>query len=215
MGLARLIPWWLFFILAAGLGFLTFETYRDYTRDQGNLEAAIAVEPEPIALRDLPNAVLESPLGEFAITDFGGLSVGTVDTGRRGRSGRSFLILESFSNPTVMVAFTEAALLDDVLQEEAARIEADWENSVVRGLLTDSTLYRSDLIDLMRDEGIWVEGTTLLMAEQLRGERVAALTEHVESGQSLAMFMGGATLVLVLIGAFKFRRWRGRAAVAA
>jgi hypothetical protein len=205
----RIIPWWLFALLALLFGFLSFGMVQDYRADQGDLAQALASEPEVMAARDLPSADRFGPFDEFAITDFASVSAGTIDAGR---NGRAFLVVASHPDSSVFVAFTDIAIRSYVFEAEAERIGADWESYVLRGLRSSSSSYRSDIIDALQERGYWQDGATLVMAEFLEGERETALRGYVGSQRTVAIIAVAVTVILALAAVVKYRKWRKRRA---
>ena len=205
----RWLPWWVFGLAALLFGAVAVDATREYVSANAALDDAIANPPETILLRDLPDAPDHPPFSEFAVRDMAGYWVGVLDTGR---SGRSFLVLESFSTPPVFVAFTAATFEEDMFDAEALLLEQDWENRVVRGVLTGTTTYRDDLVAFLREDTPDFPQGPVLMAEFLEGDREDALRAMV-SGDRTAMFIIWAiTAVVAIATLLKFRGWRRRRA---
>ncbi|MEX3016925.1 hypothetical protein [Gymnodinialimonas hymeniacidonis] len=205
----RFLPWWVFLLAGLLFGAVAVSMTRDYLADRADLDAALASPPETILLSELPDAPDHPPFSEFAVRDFAGYYVGVVDAGR---SGRSFLVIESFSTPPVYIAFTAATFEETMFEREALLLEQDWENRVVRGLLTNSTSYRDDLIAFLSEEDPNFPQGPILMAEFLEGERDAALTDWVAGNRIVVLIAWGLTGVLGLVTVLKFVGWRRRRA---
>ncbi len=205
----RLLPWWVFLLFALFFGSIAVSFTQDYLADSSALDEALASPPDTILLSELPDAPDHPPFSEFAVRDFAGYYVGVVDTGR---SGRSFLVIESFSEPPIFVAFTAATFQEDRFEEEAALMEQDWENRVVRGVLTNSPSYRADLIEFLSEQDASIPQRTFLMAEFLEGDREEALAEMVSDDRIAVIATWAITALLVLVTVLKFRGWRKRRA---
>lgn len=206
----RHLPWWAFATGAVLAGAVALPITRDHLAESAALEAAIAAPPPVIALADLPGAPDHPPFSEFAVRDFGAFYTGIVDSGRR---GRAFLVLSSTTTPPVHLAFTAITLREEMLAEEAARIEQDWDGRVVRGLLTGSTLHRTELIAFLSETAPEITpDSVFLMAEFLGDDREAALRDHVESGRMTTILFWAVTGALALVALWKFVAWVRRRA---
>ncbi len=205
----RFLPWWVFGLCALLFGSIAATFTKDYLSDNTALEGALANPPETILLRDLPDTPDHPPFSEFAVRDFAGYWVGIVETGR---NGRSFLVLESFSTPPVYVAFTAAAFEEDMFNAEALLLEQDWENRVVRGVLTGTNTYRADLEAFLREDDPSFPQGPVLMAEFLEGDRAVALSNRVSGDRTVMLISWGITALLLGATIVKFRGWRRRRA---
>lgn len=186
--------WWALLILTFLLTAVAVKNSIEFKADRLDVAEARANPPDPIRLGDLLATPAHPPLSEVAVYDIIRYRSG-VDA--LAGNDRAYLVMESDSSPSVFLVFFGPATDLDFYHLEADGLEADWDSHIIRGTLSDSTLYRSEIIDLMHERAPNMTEENTIMAEYLGADREAGY-DHL---LFLITFLEGLSWTLSAIGA--------------
>jgi len=210
----RLLPWWVFIAIAGLVSVMAVSFTQEYMAQNATLEEAIAYPPETIVLGDLVDAPEHGPISEIAVRDFASYSVGVLNVS----GGRAFLVLESFTDTPVFLALMGPTSDEVLFEHTATAIQADWDNQVVRAVLTEDVAPSvvAELREFVAQDTPAAATSPFIMAEFLHGDRAEALEERVEDALTDAILTWCLAVVFVGVAGFKLRlRSRRMAATAA
>lgn len=208
MFIGRLVPWWIFALIAVWMSAVAFQTASSASETNSRVDAALgSPAADPVAMAIFDSTAIVPPLDEFAVTGFDYAYVGPFG------DNQAILFVHSSGQPGVYVAFTEYNPMGITLEGAFAELNEQDGASVLRGVLREQALANRTFATLLEAENL-PPAQVIYFADILRGDRDVALGGYRQRSTLMVWIPAIFALACAAAALVKFRAWRRRRAAA-
>ena len=202
--LFRLIPWWIFTLLAVVFAPLSVDFYKDYQRDQMQVQRAIASGPRPV----MPLARFTGRVGAFGEVNLNGVLRADLNVQNItfADSNYNYIVLDGETGGPLMAVLVPTDRAGQVFSTIVDGSDANG-RVTIQGFLAPSRVGQISR-RLALNNGVTRD---LIVVEPFLGSRSDALAARAAETQMIFFVSAGITGFLVLMAMWRFRRWRNRA----
>ncbi len=211
--LLKLLPWWLFGLVALAMLSLSFDAGRDYLASRAMLTAAQqSTAPPPVAIAAFDAATDVAVLEEVRLRGIwlSDLGVGAIP---KKKVDDGYVVVKDATETAYAVLYFPGYKADGVEADLRALIAADG-TVTVAGFRKSSSLTAEAVTKDLIARGL-AAGPPVLVVEPYFGDRGVALAGRVSDDLLGFASAAGINLIFAIIAVVKFRAWRSRVAVRA